>query len=73
MAEAIHRIDSWAGARESRVVCICNVHSVVSGLDDADFRRIIDEADMATPDGWLWRGCCAGSAWPGSRASAGPT
>ncbi len=52
MAEAIHRIDSWAGARESRVVCICNVHSVVSGLDDADFRRIIDEADMATPDGW---------------------
>jgi N-acetylglucosaminyldiphosphoundecaprenol N-acetyl-beta-D-mannosaminyltransferase len=49
--EAIGRLDAWARARESRVVCICPVHSVVSAREDAGFMRIISEADMATPDG----------------------
>jgi len=42
---------AWARARESRSVCICNVHSVVTATQDAAFRTVIQEADMATPDG----------------------
>lgn len=48
---ALERISSWARARESRYVCVCNAHSVVTANSDPEFRRIIDGADMATPDG----------------------
>ncbi|MEC5218599.1 N-acetylglucosaminyldiphosphoundecaprenol N-acetyl-beta-D-mannosaminyltransferase [Actimicrobium sp. GrIS 1.19] len=48
---ALARISGWAVVRESRYVCICNAHSVVTVAQDADFRRIVDGADMATPDG----------------------
>lgn len=41
----------WARARDSRCVCICNVHSVVTAGGDDDYRRVIERADMATPDG----------------------
>jgi N-acetylglucosaminyldiphosphoundecaprenol N-acetyl-beta-D-mannosaminyltransferase len=48
---ALARISGWAAARESRYVCICNAHSVVTVGQDADFKRVVDAADMATPDG----------------------
>lgn len=48
---ARHVLGNWAAARESRYVCICNVHSVITASKDEGYRRIIDEADMATPDG----------------------
>lgn len=48
---ALSRIGTWAAARESRYVCICNVHSVVTAGQDAAFGRIVEAADMATPDG----------------------
>lgn len=48
---ALSRISTWAAARESRYVCICNSHSVVTAGQDAVFGRIIEAADMATPDG----------------------
>jgi N-acetylglucosaminyldiphosphoundecaprenol N-acetyl-beta-D-mannosaminyltransferase len=55
--EAIDRISSWAWNRESRYVCICNVHSVVTATQDKAFHQVIEQADMATPDGapvaWL--------------------
>ncbi len=44
-------LGNWAAAGESRYVCICNVHSVVTAGQDARYRRIIEEADMVTPDG----------------------
>jgi N-acetylglucosaminyldiphosphoundecaprenol N-acetyl-beta-D-mannosaminyltransferase len=47
----LSRISLWAAARESRYVCICNVHSVVTAGQDAAFGRIVEAADMATPDG----------------------
>lgn len=57
--EALGRIGRWAAARESRYVCICNVHSVVTARGDAGFGRTVCEADMATPDGapvaWMLR------------------
>lgn len=56
---AVRRVAAWAEARESRVVCICNAHSVVTASQDADFRAAVDTADMATPDGapvaWMLR------------------
>lgn len=56
---AIDRIASWAAGRESRYVCICNAHSVVTASKDPQFGQVIFTADMATPDGapvaWLMR------------------
>jgi len=49
--ETLTRIARWARARESRYICICNVHSVVTASHDADFKRVLNLADMATPDG----------------------
>lgn len=48
---ALSRISAWAARRESRYVCICNVHSVVTASRDRQFGQIIGNADMATPDG----------------------
>ncbi|MGE4442598.1 MAG: WecB/TagA/CpsF family glycosyltransferase [Desulfomicrobium sp.] len=48
-----------AKAGQSRVVCVCNVHSVVTAQKDPALRAAIDNADLATPDGmplvWLLR------------------
>ena len=35
---ALGRILRWANARESRMVCLCNVHSLVSASADAGLR-----------------------------------
>jgi N-acetylglucosaminyldiphosphoundecaprenol N-acetyl-beta-D-mannosaminyltransferase len=56
---ALARLLSWARVHESRYVTICNVHVVVSASRDAAYRQVIDDADMATPDGapvaWMLR------------------
>lgn len=53
------RLLTWAQARESRYVAICNVHVVVSASRDAVYREVINGSDMATPDGapvaWMLR------------------
>ncbi|MFY9509559.1 MAG: WecB/TagA/CpsF family glycosyltransferase [Rubrivivax sp.] len=56
---AVQRISRWARARESRYVCICNAHSVVTASADPAFRHAVEAADMATADGapvaWMLR------------------
>jgi len=58
-AEAVRRIADWGSRRESRVVCICNVHSVVTATRDPALQAALSRADMATPDGapvaWMLR------------------
>jgi N-acetylglucosaminyldiphosphoundecaprenol N-acetyl-beta-D-mannosaminyltransferase len=58
-AGAIARISQWAQTRQSAYVCICNVHSVVTAQQDARFATVVQQADMATPDGapvaWMLR------------------
>lgn len=58
-SEAIRRIAAWASAGESRYVCICNAHSVVTASQDPQFARVLNSADMTTPDGapvaWMLR------------------
>jgi N-acetylglucosaminyldiphosphoundecaprenol N-acetyl-beta-D-mannosaminyltransferase len=49
--QALERITRWARQRESRYVCLCNVHSVVTAHLDPGYRAIVNAADMATPDG----------------------
>lgn len=49
--EAVTRIVQWGAARESRYVCICNVHSVVTTTQDIEFKVAVNNADMATADG----------------------
>ena len=49
--EALLRLAQWAEDRESRYVCICNVHSVVTAHKDSAFQVVVNEADMTTPDG----------------------
>lgn len=49
--EAVGRMRQWASARESRYICICNVHSVVTTTRDPEFRRVVNGADLSTPDG----------------------
>lgn len=49
----------WSKNKESRYICICNSHSVVTAHLDSNFHKVIQEADLATPDGapvaWLMR------------------
>lgn len=56
---AIARIAYWSARRESRYVCICNAHSCVTAGQDGEFAKVIEGADMATPDGaptaWMLR------------------
>ena len=57
--DALHRIISWSSGKESRYVCICNVHSVITATRDNDFNKVVENADMATADGapvaWMMR------------------
>ena len=57
--KAIQRISGWAASQQSRCVCICNAHSVVTATTDPAFRAAVGTADMATPDGapvaWMLR------------------
>jgi N-acetylglucosaminyldiphosphoundecaprenol N-acetyl-beta-D-mannosaminyltransferase len=57
--EALQAIHGWASRNESRYVCVCAVHSVVTATQDAEYERILNEADLATPDGapvaWMLR------------------
>ena len=56
---AVRRIAGWARNGDSRSVCICNVHSVVTAARDPGFDAVLRAADMATPDGapvaWMLR------------------
>lgn len=49
--QALARLATWARQRDSRYVCLCNVHSVVTADTDAKFHEVLAGADMALPDG----------------------
>ena len=55
--EAVDRIASWSKMRQSRMVVLCNVHSVVTVRSDPEFAAAIERADLAAPDGMpvAWR------------------
>ncbi len=52
-------ISGWAARHEHRYVCVANVHMVMESYDSAEFRQIVNNADLVTPDGmplvWMLR------------------
>ena len=49
--EATNKVVSWASEGLSRYVCAANVHMVMESHDNPDFNRIVNGADLVTPDG----------------------
>lgn len=56
---ASDQIIQWAQSHDSRYVCIANVHVLMEAYDSTDFRKIVNTADLVTPDGmplvWMMR------------------
>lgn len=50
-ADAGSMVLAWASTRESRYVCVANVHMTMEAHDSAEFRAIVNGADLVTPDG----------------------
>ncbi|MDP9343741.1 MAG: WecB/TagA/CpsF family glycosyltransferase [Actinomycetota bacterium] len=50
-ASAADRIVEWARRRESRMVCVATVHTVMEGHDDPGFQALVNGADLVTADG----------------------
>lgn len=52
-------MQSWAKSRESRVVCVANVHMLMEAHQHPEFRQVLDRADLVAPDGmplvWMMR------------------
>jgi N-acetylglucosaminyldiphosphoundecaprenol N-acetyl-beta-D-mannosaminyltransferase len=57
--DALANIVAWGAQHQSRYVTLCNVHSVVTASQDAAFKKVIAQADLALPDGapvaWVLR------------------
>ncbi|MEW5895574.1 MAG: WecB/TagA/CpsF family glycosyltransferase [Candidatus Omnitrophota bacterium] len=55
---AIDRVESWIRQRKKSYICVVPVSTIVEAVDDKDYRRIINNADMVTPDGMpiVWSG-----------------
>ncbi len=57
--EAVERIVAWAIARESRYVCVANVHMIMEACDHPEYRQVVNRADLVVPDGmplvWMLR------------------
>lgn len=50
-ADATERVLDWAEARSHRYVCVANVHMTMEAYDDPAFQRVVNDADLVTPDG----------------------
>jgi N-acetylglucosaminyldiphosphoundecaprenol N-acetyl-beta-D-mannosaminyltransferase len=70
--QAVSIIMQWTKEPRSRVVCACNVHSVISAKADSALKKALKSADMRTPDGaplaWLMRKI----GWPTQQRVNGP-
>jgi N-acetylglucosaminyldiphosphoundecaprenol N-acetyl-beta-D-mannosaminyltransferase len=58
-SSSIELILSWASSHESRYACIANVHTIMEAYDVIDFKNLVNNADLVTPDGmplvWMMR------------------
>lgn len=57
--KVIQKIMVWSNQDESRYICIANVHMVMEAYDDPAFQKVVNQADLVTPDGmplvWMLR------------------
>jgi N-acetylglucosaminyldiphosphoundecaprenol N-acetyl-beta-D-mannosaminyltransferase len=49
--DASSRVLRWTAERRSAYVCVANVHMAMETMDSPDFRQVVNEADLVTPDG----------------------
>lgn len=49
--EAAGKVVNWASEGTSKYVCAANVHMVMESHDDTDFQKVVNGADLVTPDG----------------------
>lgn len=58
--DASRRVLRWAHRGQSAYVCVASVHMIMEAYDSTAFRRVINEADLVTPDGrplvWALKG-----------------
>lgn len=61
---AVKKISGWIEARQKNYVCVAPVATVMDCQDDPEYRRIVNEAGMTTPDGMplVWLGRLKGNA-----------
>lgn len=57
--DVVEIVLKWAASRQPRTVCLCNVHSAVTALDNSGFANALKASDMVLPDGapiaWMLR------------------
>jgi N-acetylglucosaminyldiphosphoundecaprenol N-acetyl-beta-D-mannosaminyltransferase len=49
--DAAGLVAGWARKSEARYVCVANVHMAMEAHDSEEFRRVVNAADLVTPDG----------------------
>jgi len=58
-SQTIEQITSWGESRQSKTVCLCNVHSSVTARSDSNLSAALAKSDMVLPDGspvaWMLR------------------
>ncbi|MGF1676070.1 MAG: glycosyltransferase, partial [Rivularia sp. (in: cyanobacteria)] len=47
--EQIETILEWASGRESKTVCVANVHMLMEAHWNPEFAKVLKDADMVTP------------------------
>ena len=50
-SHAVEQIITWARSCRSRYVCVSTVHMIMEGYDSPEFRKVVNDADLVTPDG----------------------
>lgn len=57
--DSTREIISWAKMAQNRYVCAANVHMLMEAHDSPEFNKIVNSADLVTPDGmplvWMMR------------------
>ena len=49
--DASRRVLRWARRERSAYVCVASVHTTMEAYASAAFRRVVNEADLVTPEG----------------------
>ena len=53
------QVVDWSKSKDSRYICIANVHVVMEAYDSCEFRKAVNSSDLVTPDGmplvWMMR------------------
>ncbi|HWF45492.1 MAG TPA: WecB/TagA/CpsF family glycosyltransferase [Bryobacteraceae bacterium] len=50
-SHASELICDWAAVGSSRYVCVASVNNAMESFDSRDFRKVMNESDLVTPDG----------------------